>query len=270
MLIGLYNLEPEIENTAMMQVSKYHKDLGDFVELYNPTSHDKYDLIYAFSIFSFTDKSRIRKGMVCGGSGFDIQGMLPKKIEESNLDYEIFPKCRTSYIWFSRGCIRQCPFCIVWKKEGHIKPVKPKNLNPKGETITVVDNNFFANPEWRSAIDWLIDKSQPVDFISTIDVRLLNEEQGEALKRLRLSKLRIAWDNPKENLVDKIELLTHFIEPKNIICYVLIGYWSTPQEDLFRVEKLKQMRISPFVIPHNKNDSYQNVFAKQVNSKEIL
>lgn len=29
MKIGLYNLEPKIENTAMMQVSNYHKSIGD-------------------------------------------------------------------------------------------------------------------------------------------------------------------------------------------------------------------------------------------------
>jgi len=29
MKIGLYNLEPEINNSAMMQVSQYHKEQGD-------------------------------------------------------------------------------------------------------------------------------------------------------------------------------------------------------------------------------------------------
>ena len=31
--IGLYNLEPHIVNTAMMQVSQYYKDQGDEVEI---------------------------------------------------------------------------------------------------------------------------------------------------------------------------------------------------------------------------------------------
>ena len=34
--IGLYNLEPHIVNTAMMQVSTYHKSIGDDVEIYSP------------------------------------------------------------------------------------------------------------------------------------------------------------------------------------------------------------------------------------------
>ena len=34
MKIGLYNLEPKIVNTAMMQVSTYHKSLGDDIYIY--------------------------------------------------------------------------------------------------------------------------------------------------------------------------------------------------------------------------------------------
>lgn len=38
MKIGLYNLEPEINNSAMMQVSQYYKDHSDEVEIYSPLS----------------------------------------------------------------------------------------------------------------------------------------------------------------------------------------------------------------------------------------
>ena len=49
--------------------------------------------------------------------------------------------------FFSRGCIRKCPFCLVREKEGYIQTVEPVELNPKGKWIEVLDNNFFANPE---------------------------------------------------------------------------------------------------------------------------
>ena len=35
MKVGLYNLEPRIVNSAMMQVSTYHKERGDEVKRYN-------------------------------------------------------------------------------------------------------------------------------------------------------------------------------------------------------------------------------------------
>lgn len=38
-------------------------------------------------------------------------------------------------------------FCLVRNKEGYIRAVEPVELNPKGNWIEVLDNNFFANPQ---------------------------------------------------------------------------------------------------------------------------
>ena len=198
MRVGLYNLEPNINNSAMMLVSQYHKDQGDEVYMYSPLYHDWYDKVYAFSLFDFTPKDYVRKDMICGGTGFDITSRLPKEIEESDLDYSIFPDCDYSIIWFSRGCIRNCPFCVVRKKEGYIQSVEPKNLNPNGKFIKVMDNNFFANPEWRKSVDILLEWDQKIDM-QGFDIRIFDEEQGEALSLLKHHrKFKFAWDNPKE------------------------------------------------------------------------
>ena len=263
-------MEPHIENTAMMQVSRYHKDKGDAVELYNHLFHSSYDKVYAFSVFSFSDKSYVRSDMICGGTGFDIKTKLPSEIEKCELDYGIFQKCRTSYIWFSRGCPNRCPFCVVWKKEGNIIPVKPKNLNPKGKYITVQDNNFFANPNWKDAIKQLKEWDQPVDF-QGVDARRLTDEMCHSLMELRHHKqIKIAWDNPKDRLLPNLERISRIIKPWRIMCYVLIGYWSTMEEDLFRVETLRNLGIDPFVMPFNKKDPYQRHFARWVNHKAIF
>ena len=108
MIIGLYNLEPEIVNAAMMQVSTYHKSKGDIVEMYNHFEKEKYDKIYAFSLFNFTDKTYVTNKMTCGGTGFDITTRLPEEIEACDYDWSLFPKCEYSIVWFSRGCIRNC------------------------------------------------------------------------------------------------------------------------------------------------------------------
>ena len=269
--VGLYNLEPQINNSAMMQVSQYYKDNGHEVYIYSPLYHDWYDIIYAFSLFDYTDKRYVRKDMITGGTGFDISSKLPKEIEESNLDYSIFPDCNYSIIWFSRGCIRNCPFCVVREKEGYIQPVTPKNLNPNGEFIKVMDNNFFANPKWRDSIHQLQEWDQPVD-IQGFDIRLFDEEQGHALNSLKhYHKIKFAWDNPKQNLDDKIELLLDYIKPHNLMCYVLIGYWSTEEEDLYRVMHLsEEYKIMSFVMPYDKFDNYQLNFARWCNNKVLF
>ena len=134
-----------------------------------------------------------------------------------------------------------------------------------------MDNNFFVNSKWREAIKQLIKWNQPVDFQSGIDVRIFNKEQGKALQKLKLFKqLHIAWDNPKDNLKDKIELLKKYIKPYKIMCYVLIGYDSSKEEDLQRIEELRKIKIDPFVMPFNKFDRYQKDLARWVNHKAIF
>ena len=271
MRIGLYNLEPNIVNTAMMQVSQYHKNLHDDIYIYSPLYHDSYDLIYAFSLFDFTDKRYVRKDMVCGGTGFDIESRLPSEIEASDYDWSLYPECDYSIIWFSRGCIRNCPFCVVRRKEGYIHPVTPKNLNPNGKYIKVMDNNFFANPNWREAINTLQEWDQPIDM-QGFDIRLFDTEQGEALQSLKHRKaFKFAWDNPRDNLDDKIVELLNYIKPSKLMCYVLIGYWSTPEEDLYRVMHLwDEYKIHAFAMPYDKFDKYQRSFARWCNNKIIF
>ena len=52
--------------------------------------------------------------------------------------------------------------------------------------------------------------------------------------------------------------------------YVLIGFDSTPKEDIYRVDKLREMRLDPFVMPFNRRDPYQRDFARWVNHKAIF
>ena len=275
MKVGLFNLEPKIENTAMMKVSMYHKKRGDVIEEYFPLFHKSYDKIYCFSLFTWTKKPRkeFRKDMTCGGTGFDLKTRLPYEIDKlKEIDYSLYPDCDCSYIWFSRGCIRDCAFCCVREKEGYITSVEPYDLNPNGKYISVMDNNFFANPEWREAIKQLKKWNLPVDF-QGVDIRLLDPEKCKLLNSIPLvnvAKIHIAWDFPKENLLPKIKEVLKYIKSYKFMCYVLIGFNSSEEEDMYRVERLRELKIDPFVMPYNKFDSYQRRFARWVNRKELF
>ena len=49
---------------------------------------------------------------------------------------------------------------------------------------------------------------------------------------------------------------------------MLIGFDSTPEEDLYRVEKLREEKVDPFVMPY-KRGPYERAFARWVNHKAI-
>ena len=82
--------------------------------------------------------------------------------------------------------------------------------------------------------------------------------------------IHTAWDNPKQNLTDKIKLICKYIKPYKIMIYVLIGFDSTQEQDYYRVMKIKELNCNPFVMPYNKKDQYQKRFARWVNHKAIF
>ena len=258
MKIGLIDVDGHnFPNLALMKIAGYHKAKGDAVEWVN--GFFQYDRIYKSKVFTFSPDDTtlyqcndIRKG----GTGYDIKSKLPDDIDRFNTpDYSIYPQHKFSIQFYSRGCIRHCPFCLVHDKEGTIRPVEPMELNPNGKWIEVLDNNFFANPEWRSAITDLRKANQPVKFHG-VDVRIMDEEQACALNSLRLKNgVHIAWDLPQIDLTDRLETMVRYIKAYKIVCYVLVGFNSTPEQDLFRLRTLKRLGIYPFVQPFR---DYQN------------
>ena len=116
MKIGLYDVDSKIPNLALMKLSAWHKKQGDEVELYFPLK--KYDKIYASQIFTWSKPQY--KFNELGGSGSEKwETVLPNGIEHIYPDYLLY-HCEYAMGFTSRGCIRNCPFCIVRKKEGLI------------------------------------------------------------------------------------------------------------------------------------------------------
>ena len=52
--------------------------------------------------------------------------------------------------------------------------------------------------------------------------------------------------------------------------YVLIGYNSTPEEDLHRVETLRKLGANPFAMAYDRTVQYQKDFQRWVNHKAIF
>lgn len=262
-------------NIALMKISTYYKQLGHDVNWYNPILDVmNTDLLFESQLFDFTEPYQyypINSEIVRGGTGIDIKKKLPDEIDRIlKLDYSLYPECDYSMQFFSRGCIRNCPFCVVRDKEGDICEVEPMELNPNGKHIEILDNNFFANPDWHKAVDYIHKAGQKVN-LHGVDIRIIDEEQAKALNEIRhLKQIHIAWDLPKIDLRPQLETAIKWIKPYKLMCYVLIGYNSTQEQDLFRVEELKKLDIDPFVMPFNKLDPYQKRFARWVNHKAIF
>lgn len=281
MKIGLIDVDGHnFPNFALMKISAWHKSHGNEVHWYNPMFTGHCDRVYMSKVFTFSSDYEFHVDsdeIIRGGTGYDIKSVLPQEIEDSTLmDYSIYPQYLFSVVYFSRGCIRDCPFCLVREKEGYIKPVTPVDLNPNGKWIEVLDNNFFANPNWHEAVEWIIRSKQKVK-LHGVDIRIMNEEQAAALKMMKhYRQPHIAWDLPKLDLQPQLETFARHIRSSSITCYVLIGFNSTIEQDLHRVRVLKKMRYTPFVQAYrdfeNKRQRtwYEVDFARWANNRFFL
>ena len=96
-------------------------------------------------------------------------------------------------------------------------------------------------------------------FILGLDIRLLNLAVAEELKKTRLSELWFAWDNLKDEkaVMQGIVLLKH-VGIKSFRFYVLVGFDTTFEEDLYKFNKLKkiavdeELNIRPYCMRHEK------------------
>ena len=264
MKIGLIDVDSKIPNLALMKISAYHKSQDDDVEFYNPMFH--YDKIYYSKIFNFTDDYLYPLNadqVIKGGSGYDITEKLPDEIENIIPDYQLYPNIDYAMGFTTRGCIRNCEFCIVPKKEGMIRPVADIYDFWEGQKeIKLLDNNLTAHKHFYKVVQQIIDENISVDFTQGLDIRLMNDKKANLLSQLNLKhnrQIRFAFDDIKDKKIIRkgIEtLLSNGVKYYRIMFYVLVGFNSTPAEDLERIRILQEYKIDPFVMPYKDINGY--------------
>lgn len=287
MKIGLFDVDSTIPNLALMKISSYYKTLGHDVEFAMPLQFDDYDKIYASKIFNFKHENDAYlrfndPNFIIGGTGVNVASKLPTEIEECNPDYSLYG-IDYNIGFASRGCRKKCLFCVVPEKEGKIYSVSSIGkllTNPKSTNLMLLDNDFFGNPQWEQISKELIESGIKVNISQGINIRSITDKQAICLSRINYrdihfnrKSIHVAWDNIKdENLVihGLERLMSHGILASHITVYVLIGFNSTPDEDMYRVEKLRRLKVSPFVMPFDKNDPYQRDFTRYVNNKAVF
>jgi hypothetical protein len=287
MKIRLAAIDSKMVNVAILKIAQYHINIGDQVKWYEPLFDLNIDKLYISKIFSFSEDLNYlpQCKIIKGGTGYDIKSKLDDEIEnitDVRKAYELlYPNCDYSIQFTTRGCVRNCNFCLVRQKEGLIYDVPMLTLNPNGKYIKVMDNNFFSSETWKTRLDNLKSYNQYLDFNQGIDIRTITEEQAKALGECKIKRIHIAWDNINDEVqvLKGIEILTKYIKSYKLNCYVLVGFKSARilEEDLYRVKKLDSMGIDPFAmgyIDYN-NSKFKKTkqikdFCRYVNHKAIF
>jgi len=269
-------------NLALMKLSAWHKQQKDSVELIKgtPTTTplEHYDKVLISCIFyqnkeAVLDYASQFDNVIVGGSGVDIELTLDNDIEHIMPDYSLYD-IDYSLGFTSRGCIRNCGFCIVPDKEGFIKDNAPISefLHPDHKKVILLDNNFQASPRWRENIDFIVEHNLKVNFNQGLDIRLLDKEFAEALTSIKSYSwtfkrkgLYFAFDDMRyeKQVWAGINLLERVgINLKDVLFYVLIGFNTTEEEDLYRIRTLTERGVHPYVMPYNQ---YKSKLTRWVN-----
>jgi len=281
-------------NLALMKISSYLKNKGNTTKLITSWrevggffGYDYYILSKVFSDTK-TPKTILNNAkIIYGGSGFfyDKAPTLPYEIEHRMPDYNLYNNTHVGKIGYytnhsigftTRGCIRQCEFCInrnSKKVEKHSSLLEFLNTNKP--FITLLDDNITAYTKFNYVWKELQETQKPFTFKQGLDFRLLNEK-----------RILLMADTKNYGKTDKISQITYYFAFDNISDFkrinIVMQIWNANMkrsiatwmycitgfdrnnkydadffikdyEDLiFRIDYLYRSRIRPYIMIHEK------------------
>lgn len=276
-------------NLALMKLSAFYKRYGAKVELIKGIPEtaplESYDDVFISCIY-FQNASRVqdyadqfKQDVVIGGSGWDYRIKLMAGIEHIMPDYSLY-NIDFSMGFTSRGCIRKCPWCIVPKKEGKMKNhANVKEFHdPRHKKIVLLDNNFFASPQWNRNLEYIMNRGLKVNFNQGLDIRIFNDHKAYTLAQTKAYSwnfkargFHVAFDTMRVekqfNKGMKI-LIDNGNKPHWIMVYILVGFNTTFEQDLYRIDKVLEWGAKPYIMRYNQNqDSKLKHLARYINRK---
>ena len=279
MRIGLHDGDTTgFPNLALMKLSAWHKARGDAVEWWSPLF--PYDKIYSSKIFTFTPECPyLPPDAIKGGTGYGIYEDLPDEIDRIFPDYSIYPGCKHAIGFLTRGCIRNCPWCVVPHKEGPIRPYSTwrEIKRPDSRDIVFLDNNVLACPHGIEQIRDMTGQDVRVDFNQGLDARLITPEIAALLARLkwiRFIRMSCDTDDMLEVVLRAIRLLCgNGMKPYQVFVYLLVQNIASAER---RAVALRDMGAEVFAQPYRDFENKiapspeQKRFARWVNHKAIF
>ncbi|MDE7262925.1 MAG: radical SAM protein [Oscillospiraceae bacterium] len=281
MKIGLIAVDGHsgFPNLALMRLAAWHRARGDTVE--GGEGFAGYDRVYKSKVFTFTpDMDTVIRAdeIVTGGTGYRDYGSLPAEVEAMPPDYSLYPLWDKAVGFLTRGCIRNCEWCIVPRKEGNIRPAATweEIKRPDSRKIVFLDNNVLASDHGLEQIDRMGGEQVWVDFNQGLDARLITPETAGMLARLHWIRfIRLSCDTSAMLPVMR-QAAAYLREagaaPARLGSYVL-GRDVVEAHRI--VTTLRDMGVTPFAQPYRdygggEPTTEQMSFARWVNLKMIF
>ncbi len=189
-----------------------------------------------------------------------IGGPATKLIECSwagcpeSVPYDVLSFHNPLAVFTTRGCPNKCGFCAVPKIEGEFRELENWKPNP-----VICDNNILASSKkhFERVIDQI--KIFPmIDFNQGLEAKRLTSWHIGQLKRLTKVKIRFAFDSVKyESYVMDAISCCKKSGLKDISVYTLIGYKDNPKDALYRLNLLKENKVTLVPMRYEPLDSVE-------------
>ena len=279
MRVGLHDSDATgFPNLALMKLSAYHKSIGDTVEWWYPLM--KCDRVYSSKVFTFTPENPyLPPNTIKGGTRYGNMSELPPKVDDMFPDYSIYPDCHYAIGFLTRGCIRNCPWCIVPKKEGDIRPYQGwlDIKRDDSRDIVFMDNNVLASGWGLAQIESMIGEDVRVDFNQGLDARLIDDHVAEMLARLkwiRFIRMSADTDAMLPVVLKAIERLGKYgVKPYRVFVYLLVQDIESAERRAIALRKVgAEVFAQPYrdFISNAKPPKELRDFARWVNRKAIF
>lgn len=267
-----------LPNLALMRLSTWLKGRGYSVHL----NEFKEGPVYASTVFSWNRtkaEALAQRGAEVGGSGLKLETSLMPEVEAVPADYSLYD---LDYGWgfLSRGCPRRCEFCVVPKKEGkwHEVATIDELLHPQSNFLILLDNNFLGHRTW--ALERLREMRQrhiEVSFSQGLDIRYVTRDVAKELANVDFWNLRhtarqltFAFDSVNSEAAVRRGvryLVDAGIRPAQLQFFVLVGFDSDLEEDLYRINVLRSLKADAFVMAYR--DPANGQVAQQTHVRHI-
>ena len=290
-------------NLASMKISGYYKELGNEVKLLlNYEDIKYYDKVFISKVFTDTpiDKNILKLNNVeYGGTGFfyDKAKPLPCEIEHHMPDYHLYDewvqerlssgekrKNLEYYLdhsigYSTRGCFRQCSFCV---NKNYKKVLKNSGINEFLDKdriyVCLLDDNILGYSGWKDIFNELNSTGKKFQFKQGMDERLLTDEKAEIILNSNYyGDYIFAFDNieDKNIIIEKLKIWNNHRKTKgdNTKFYVLCGYdrenkydynfWIKDIEDTFeRIKILNDNGCLPYIMRYKEyeNSPYRGTY----------
>uniref|UniRef100_A0A6M3KSL6 Radical SAM superfamily protein n=1 Tax=viral metagenome TaxID=1070528 RepID=A0A6M3KSL6_9ZZZZ len=279
MRIGIDQVDGKWPNLALAKLAAWHRAQGDTVEWFNALESVSYDRVFASKVFIDTpDDPYLPDNAQRGGIGYSTTAELPPEVESTKPDWSLWPKWEHDVGFSTRGCVRKCPFCVVPRKEGGFRVVAEfGDLWTGCRKLILHDNNLTAAPldHFRNLVSDAKRNRTILDLHQGFDARIFTEDHADIIAKGPFdTQIHMAFDHVRDEpfVRQAVELCKSagINTRSRLMFFVLIGFDSTPEEDLYRVELLRSLDANPFVMKYRRNDPYQKDFARWANRPQLF